>query len=57
MANACEALEQFVAAAAIMRHLITDLVLSENLLPARGPGDELRTAYAEFAAEVNDRRY
>lgn len=57
MANASQALEQFVAAAAIMRHLMTDPVLPENLLPARWPGDELRTAYAEFAAEVNDRRY
>lgn len=57
MANASEPLSQFVAAAAIMRHLMTDPVLPENLLPARWPGDELRTAYAEFAAEVNDRRY
>lgn len=57
MAKACEPLEQFVAAAAIMRHLMTDPVLPDNLLPARWPGDELRTAYAEFAAEVNDRRY
>jgi phenylacetic acid degradation operon negative regulatory protein len=57
MASASQALEQFVAAAAIMRHLMTDPVLPENLLPARWPGDELRTAYAEFAAEINDRRY
>lgn len=57
MANASEALEQFVAAATIMRHLMTDPVLPESLLPARWPGEELRTAYAEFAAEVNDRRY
>lgn len=57
MAKAREPLEQFVAAAAIMRHLMTDPVLPDNLLPARWPGDELRTAYAEFAAEVNDRRY
>ncbi len=57
MENAAEALEQFVAAAAIMRHLMTDPVLPDNLLPARWPGDELRTAYAEFAAGVNDRRY
>lgn len=57
MENAAEALEQFVAAAAIMRHLMTDPVLPDNLLPARWPGDELRTAYAEFATGVNDRRY
>jgi phenylacetic acid degradation operon negative regulatory protein len=57
MANASEPLEQFVAAATIMRHLMTDPVLPESLLPARWPGDQLRTAYAEFAAEVNDRRY
>jgi phenylacetic acid degradation operon negative regulatory protein len=57
MDNASEPLQQFVAAAAIMRHLMTDPVLPDSLLPARWPGDELRTAYAEFAAEVNDRRY
>lgn len=57
MANVSEPLELFVAAAAIMRHLMTDPVLPESLLPARWPGDQLRTAYAEFAAEVNDRRY
>jgi phenylacetic acid degradation operon negative regulatory protein len=57
MAHASEALDQFVAAAAIMRHLMTDPVLPETLLPVGWPGEELRTAYAEFAAEVNDRRY
>lgn len=55
--DASDAFEHFVTAAAIMRHLMTDPVLPDNLLPAHWPGDELRAAYAEYAAEVNDRRY
>jgi phenylacetic acid degradation operon negative regulatory protein len=57
MGNASEPLDQFLAAAAIMRHLLADPVLPDNLLPARWPGDELRAAYAEFAAEISDHRY
>ncbi|QNI06162.1 PaaX domain-containing protein, C- domain protein [Mycobacterium kubicae] len=55
--NSSDAFERFVAAAAIMRHLMTDPVLPDNLLPPRWPGDELRAAYAEYAAEVSDSRY
>ncbi|OBG29509.1 PaaX family transcriptional regulator C-terminal domain-containing protein [Mycobacterium sp. 852002-51057_SCH5723018] len=55
--NASDEFGQFVAAATIMRHLISDPVLPDNLLPVRWPGDELRMAYAEFAAEISDRRY
>jgi phenylacetic acid degradation operon negative regulatory protein len=55
--SSSDTFEKFVVAAAIMRHLMTDPVLPEDLLPARWPGDELRKAYAEFTTEVADRRY
>lgn len=47
---------RFVTAAAIVRHLLTDPVLPAELLPERWPGDELRTAYTGFAAELVERR-
>ncbi|MCV7431846.1 PaaX family transcriptional regulator C-terminal domain-containing protein [Mycolicibacterium bacteremicum] len=48
--------ERFVAAAAIVRHLLTDPVLPTELLPTRWPGDRLRLAYRNFAAELVARR-
>ncbi len=47
---------RFVAAAAIVRHLVTDPVLPDELLPAQWPGAALRTAYNDFAAELVARR-
>lgn len=47
---------RFVAAAAIVRHLLTDPVLPAELLPAGWPGAALRVAYREFAAELAARR-
>jgi phenylacetic acid degradation operon negative regulatory protein len=47
---------RFVAAAAIVRHLITDPVLPDELLPAQWPGTALRDAYNDFAAELVARR-
>lgn len=47
---------RFVAAAAIVRHLLTDPVLPEELLPAHWPGAALRQAYNDFAAELSARR-
>lgn len=47
---------RFVTAAAIVRHLLTDPVLPAELLPDGWPGDELRTAYTAFAAELVERR-
>lgn len=47
---------RFVAAAAMVRHLLTDPVLPAELLPADWPGDDLRRAYSDFAAELVDRR-
>lgn len=47
---------RFVAAAAIVRHLLTDPVLPEELLPDGWPGAALRESYALFAAELVARR-
>ncbi|BBY17573.1 PaaX family transcriptional regulator C-terminal domain-containing protein [Mycolicibacterium litorale] len=47
---------RFLTAAAIVRHLLTDPVLPAELLPDDWPGDELRTAYTAFAAELVERR-
>jgi phenylacetic acid degradation operon negative regulatory protein len=47
---------RFVAAAAIVRHLLTDPVLPDELLPDDWPGRRLRQAYTEFAAELIARR-
>jgi phenylacetic acid degradation operon negative regulatory protein len=55
--SASDGRERFVIAAAIIRHLMTDPVLPNELLPADWPGDSMRTAYAEFAADIADRRY
>lgn len=47
---------RFVAAAGIVRHLLTDPVLPDELLPGDWPGAQLRDAYAHFAAELAARR-
>ena len=47
---------RFVAAAGMVRHLLSDPLLPEELLPKGWPGDRLRSAYREFAAELAARR-
>lgn len=47
---------RFVAAAAIVRQLLTDPMLPEELLPDPWPGARLRAAYHDFAAELAARR-
>jgi phenylacetic acid degradation operon negative regulatory protein len=47
---------RFAAAAAVVRHLLTDPVLPAELLPAGWPGPALRAAYGEFAATLAARR-
>lgn len=47
---------RFVAAAGMVRHLLTDPVLPGELVPADWPGAALRDSYAEFAAELAARR-
>jgi phenylacetic acid degradation operon negative regulatory protein len=40
----------------MVRHLLTDPVLPDELLPDDWPGDALRKAYTNFAAELVARR-
>jgi phenylacetic acid degradation operon negative regulatory protein len=56
MATATDIPGQFVTAAAIVRHLLTDPVLPGELLPQDWPGDTLRSAYTDFAAKLVARR-
>ncbi len=56
MAAAPDVPGRFVVAAAIVRHLLTDPVLPVQLLPPRWPGERLRSAYRDFAAELVARR-
>jgi len=56
MNSATDIPEQFVAAAAMVRLLLTDPVLPSELLPDDWPGATLRQAYNEFAAKLISRR-
>jgi phenylacetic acid degradation operon negative regulatory protein len=56
MATASDTAGRFVVAAAMVRHLLTDPVLPDELLPADWPGARLRAAYHDFAAELLKRR-
>lgn len=56
MASAADIPQRFVAAAAMVRHLLTDPVLPDELLPDNWPGAALREAYMNFAAELVARR-
>lgn len=56
MAAAPDVPGRFVAAAAMVRHLLTDPVLPDELLPPDWPGTRLRAAYHDFAAELMARR-
>ncbi|MDH6197928.1 phenylacetic acid degradation operon negative regulatory protein [Mycobacterium frederiksbergense] len=56
MSSATDVPGRFAAAAGIVRHLLVDPVLPDNLLPASWPGAQLRKAYNDFAAELVERR-
>jgi phenylacetic acid degradation operon negative regulatory protein len=56
MATAADVPGRFVAAAGIVRHLLTDPVLPNELLTDDWPGAALRKAYMDFAAELVARR-
>jgi phenylacetic acid degradation operon negative regulatory protein len=56
MSSAADVPARFAAAAAVVRHLLTDPVLPEELLPEDWPGAALRGAYTSFAAELSARR-
>jgi phenylacetic acid degradation operon negative regulatory protein len=56
MADAADVPARFLIAAAMVRHLLTDPVLPEELLPTDWPGARLRAAYNDFAVELLQRR-
>lgn len=56
MAHADDVPGRFTVAAAIVRHLRSDPVLPDGLLPADWPGRRLRRCYDDFAAELDRRR-
>ena len=56
LSGASDVPARFVAAAATVRHLLADPVLPPELLPDDWPGDALRKAYHDFAAELVARR-
>lgn len=56
MAAAPDIPGRFMVAAATVRHLLTDPVLPDELLPSDWPGAGLRAAYHAFAAELLKRR-
>jgi phenylacetic acid degradation operon negative regulatory protein len=56
MADATDVPGRFLAAAGMVRHLLTDPVLPDELLPDGWPGGALREAYSQFAAELVARR-
>ena len=56
MTAATDIPSRFVAAAGMVRHLLTDPVLPDDLLPNNWPGNRLRESYANFAAQLGARR-
>ena len=56
MSGAADVPTRFGAAAGMVRHLLTDPVMPDELLPAKWPGAELRAAYHDFASELVARR-
>jgi len=56
MATAVDIPGRFAAAAGMVRHLLADPVLPEELLPSGWPGNELRDSYFCFAEELATRR-
>jgi len=47
---------RFMVAAGMVRHLLADPVLPDELLPRGWPARRLRDEYARFASELSDRR-
>ena len=56
MTEAADVPGRFAVAASMVRHLLTDPVLPDELLPDGWPGGALRAAYENFAAELVARR-
>ena len=47
--------EGFMATAEVIRHLLLDPYLPDELLPAGWPGDRLRERYSDFEANYSER--
>jgi phenylacetic acid degradation operon negative regulatory protein len=56
MSEAADVPRRFAAAAGMVRHLLTDPVLPDELLPDDWPGAQLRSGYQDFATELAARR-
>lgn len=56
MASASDIPGRFAVAAGMVRHLLADPVLPDELLPSGWPGAQVRRAYVDFAAELVARR-
>jgi phenylacetic acid degradation operon negative regulatory protein len=56
MATASDTPGRFLAAAGMVRHLLTDPVLPNELLPAAWPANTLRESYFRFADDLGARR-
>lgn len=54
LAGAGEPAERLAAAAMLVRHLSTDPLLPEVLLPADWPGGEMRATYAAYQQELRE---
>jgi phenylacetic acid degradation operon negative regulatory protein len=52
--NVQEPARRLAVAAQLVRHLTTDPLLPSDLLPSAWPGQEVRTAYARYQAELID---
>lgn len=56
MTRATDIPARFVVAAAMVRHLLCDPMLPDELLPDDWPGARLRAAYHDFATDLAERR-
>lgn len=56
MSDAPDMPGRFVVAAAMVRHVLADPMLPDELLPADWPGAPLRAAFHDFATELAERR-
>ncbi len=54
MDGSCSPAERFIISAAVVRHLRTDPLLPDELLPSDWPGDNLRESYNKFDSELRD---
>jgi phenylacetic acid degradation operon negative regulatory protein len=57
MSTATDTRGRFIAAAGMVRHLLTDPVLPAELLPPDWPADSLRDSYFRFADDLAARRH